>query len=529
MDETELRINLKALKNIDPYIIDIEEHSSQVALYKYQSKTGEWEKTDVEGTLFVYRRAAEPLYGFTIMNRLSMKNLVEPVTKQLDFQLQAPFLLYRNHQGDIFGIWFYEQSVCERVGKRIEELVKDESTPAAGGGEKKGDLNKLFAKAAREPSPDKKEPQSDASGQNLLRLLGGPAASSNHKDVTELGMNNAQHIVEEKENTHKTTASVADFFAAAKADHGPHQMIPGSSSAFTSVPIMGAPPVEGPIPVLPRDVFPAGAVSVMPISQGLAMGAVPVTVPLSGLIGYTPVIDPQPPVQPASLFQRLLSNPGAHSVESIERQQRSSVSPLPEVKEGRGGGGLGTPQKVTNPGGSISPDKVQPTTPSTTRINALETDLKTKLQIGGSGRCISGALHGVPSGLTEGGPQLVTGEGDGPPKVGGGGISVRSVEQLNSGYPPVSYQPSVPAYISSTPHTLLSPQVFSSAMAAPTSTLPDNICNGNSTAKDNKTVTPLTKEQMLQAVQHLLDTDDDFISKLHEAYVYSLNKKFKNV
>jgi mRNA-decapping enzyme 1B len=98
MDETELRINLKALKNIDPYIIDIEEHSSQVALYKYQSKTGEWEKTEVEGTLFVYRRAAEPLYGFTIMNRLSMKNLVEPVTKQLDFQLQAPFLLYRNHQ-----------------------------------------------------------------------------------------------------------------------------------------------------------------------------------------------------------------------------------------------------------------------------------------------------------------------------------------------------------------------------------------------------------------------------------------------
>ena len=40
----------------------------------------------------------------------------------------------------------------------------------------------------------------DASGQNLLRLLGGPAASSNHKDVTELGMSNAQHIVEEKVN-----------------------------------------------------------------------------------------------------------------------------------------------------------------------------------------------------------------------------------------------------------------------------------------------------------------------------------------
>ena len=38
-----------------------------------------------------------------------MDNLVEPVTKELDFQLQTPFLLYRNHAGDIYGIWFYEQ------------------------------------------------------------------------------------------------------------------------------------------------------------------------------------------------------------------------------------------------------------------------------------------------------------------------------------------------------------------------------------------------------------------------------------
>lgn len=30
------------------------------------------------------------------MNRLSMDNLTEPITKDLDFQLQDPFLLYRN-------------------------------------------------------------------------------------------------------------------------------------------------------------------------------------------------------------------------------------------------------------------------------------------------------------------------------------------------------------------------------------------------------------------------------------------------
>ena len=46
------------------------------------------------------------------MNRLSMDNLVEPVTGDLDFQLQSPFLLYRNHANEIFGIWFYEKVSC---------------------------------------------------------------------------------------------------------------------------------------------------------------------------------------------------------------------------------------------------------------------------------------------------------------------------------------------------------------------------------------------------------------------------------
>ena len=42
-----------------------------------------------------------------------MDNLIEPVTKDLDFQLQTPFLLYRNHASEIFGIWFYEKVKCE--------------------------------------------------------------------------------------------------------------------------------------------------------------------------------------------------------------------------------------------------------------------------------------------------------------------------------------------------------------------------------------------------------------------------------
>lgn len=47
-------------------------------------------------------RSASPKHGFTIMNRLSMENRTEPITKDLDFQLQDPFLLYRNARCESF-------------------------------------------------------------------------------------------------------------------------------------------------------------------------------------------------------------------------------------------------------------------------------------------------------------------------------------------------------------------------------------------------------------------------------------------
>ncbi|KAF3860209.1 hypothetical protein F7725_000464 [Dissostichus mawsoni] len=89
-------MSLAALQRQDPYINKLLDVTGQVALYNFNSKANEWEKTEIEGTLFVYARSATPHHGFTIMNRLSTENLVEPINKDLEFQLQDPFLLYRN-------------------------------------------------------------------------------------------------------------------------------------------------------------------------------------------------------------------------------------------------------------------------------------------------------------------------------------------------------------------------------------------------------------------------------------------------
>ena len=233
-----------------------------------------------------------------------MDNLVEPVTKDLDFQLQTPFLLYRNHANDIFGIWFYVEAECEKVGKKIEDLVKvvteEQKVKQETNNGKGGNLQQLFKKA--EASKNKTSSgNSDVSGKNLLRLLSGQDAGSSGPQPIMEGIT---------PTSEKPTNSVKDFFAKAVSSSE-------STSAFTTVPAMfSAPPLPNGVTGVP--------ITAMPISQGLAMGAVPVG-------GYQML--PPGVAGPANPLQRLMSNPGIHSVESIEAEQRKSVSPNQEQQQ----------------------------------------------------------------------------------------------------------------------------------------------------------------------------------------------------
>lgn len=68
-DRTELRMNVAALKRVDPYVKDILETATHVALYTFNADENEWEKTNIEGALFVYSRNGEPYNSILIMNR----------------------------------------------------------------------------------------------------------------------------------------------------------------------------------------------------------------------------------------------------------------------------------------------------------------------------------------------------------------------------------------------------------------------------------------------------------------------------
>ncbi|XP_077371279.1 mRNA-decapping enzyme 1A [Festucalex cinctus] len=151
-------MSLAALQRQDPYINTLLDVTGQVALYNFNSKANEWEKNEIEGTLFVYTRSASPYHGFTIMNRLSTENLVEPINKDLEFQLQEPFLLYKNGNMGIYSIWFYDKRDCQRISQLMVKIVKQE------------------AEHAQRQSPEKAEPRrangvAEARPRDILELL----------------------------------------------------------------------------------------------------------------------------------------------------------------------------------------------------------------------------------------------------------------------------------------------------------------------------------------------------------------------
>lgn len=152
--DSEAKMNLSALQRVDPYVDSIVQTAGHVALYSFNAEANAWQKTNVEGTLHVYTRSAEPLHSIMVMNRLNTNNLMEPIESGLDLQLQEPFLLYRNCGGSIYGIWFYDKDECAKISNILKSLLKnlivkqnDKITKQETGSTKSIDLVSMLSRA----------------------------------------------------------------------------------------------------------------------------------------------------------------------------------------------------------------------------------------------------------------------------------------------------------------------------------------------------------------------------------------------
>ncbi|KAI5071689.1 hypothetical protein GOP47_0013940 [Adiantum capillus-veneris] len=121
--ESTWELNRTVLQRIDHHIEDILITAGHVTLYEFDVDACQWSRKDVEGSLFVVKRRTKPRFQFIVMNRRSTENLVEDLLDDFEYELQVPYLLYRNGAQEVNGIWFYNPRECEEVANLFSRIL----------------------------------------------------------------------------------------------------------------------------------------------------------------------------------------------------------------------------------------------------------------------------------------------------------------------------------------------------------------------------------------------------------------------
>ncbi|KAG8371151.1 hypothetical protein BUALT_Bualt13G0056900 [Buddleja alternifolia] len=124
LDEKSTKLlNLTVLQRIDPFVEEILITAAHVTFYGFDIDTSQWSRKDVEGSLFVVKRNTQPRFQFIVMNRRNTDNLVENLLGDFEYEVQVPYLLYRNATQDVNGIWFYNPRECEEVANLFSRIL----------------------------------------------------------------------------------------------------------------------------------------------------------------------------------------------------------------------------------------------------------------------------------------------------------------------------------------------------------------------------------------------------------------------
>ncbi|KAK4409096.1 decapping enzyme-like protein [Sesamum angolense] len=122
-EKTTKVLNLTVLQRIDPFVGEILITAAHVTFYEFNIDTSQWSRKDVEGSLFVVKRNTQPRFQFIVMNRRNTDNLVENLLGDFEYEVQVPYLLYRNASQEVNGIWFYNARECEEVANLFSRIL----------------------------------------------------------------------------------------------------------------------------------------------------------------------------------------------------------------------------------------------------------------------------------------------------------------------------------------------------------------------------------------------------------------------
>lgn len=154
-EEIRRKSNLRVLQRIDLSIIDIMGSATHVVLYEFNELSQEWEKRNVEGSLFLVKHLNSPNYKLVIMNRNSNENMYVPITINFQIQIREPYIIFKGYKDDVTinapqkirGIWFHDCDERKLISNLLEivimNLLRHNNLIYHSLNEKRSSLNKV--------------------------------------------------------------------------------------------------------------------------------------------------------------------------------------------------------------------------------------------------------------------------------------------------------------------------------------------------------------------------------------------------
>ncbi|MCJ1371584.1 hypothetical protein MMC20_002803 [Loxospora ochrophaea] len=130
-------LNLTVLKRHDAAVIDVSAIAPYAVIYVFSPTSQQWEKSGIEGTLFVCQLLSEipnaERYSVMVLNRRGLENFRVELLNSNDVDVAGEFinLQSQSNTGEdvVYGIWVFSEAqtttahMRETIGQKIQELV----------------------------------------------------------------------------------------------------------------------------------------------------------------------------------------------------------------------------------------------------------------------------------------------------------------------------------------------------------------------------------------------------------------------
>eukprot|EP00878_Enallax_costatus_P014277 GHUV01014934.1.p1 GENE.GHUV01014934.1~~GHUV01014934.1.p1 ORF type:complete len:123 (+),score=13.23 GHUV01014934.1:130-498(+) len=94
-------LNLTVLRRIDSNIEEVLASASAVCLYRMSVEDQQWQRKNIEGSLFLIKRRTQPRFQMLVLNKLSTDNYVENVHGGLEMESNPPYLMYTHGNDEV--------------------------------------------------------------------------------------------------------------------------------------------------------------------------------------------------------------------------------------------------------------------------------------------------------------------------------------------------------------------------------------------------------------------------------------------